>query len=100
MAWQRVVKRTRPSVEVDWEPFSVEALNYVRTNYDNTGKRLSFDVTLSENALEATYTSVYTDEAVKNEFLADSTILTEFKRRNAVNRSNNITKQLISDAEI
>ena len=100
MAWQRVVKRTRPSVEVDWEPFSVEALNYVRENYDNTGKRLSFDVTLSENALEATYTSVYTDEAVKNEFLADSTILTEFKRRNAVNRSNNITKQLISDAEI
>ena len=100
MAWQRVVKRTRPSVDVDWEPFSVEALNYVRTNYDNTGKRLSFDVTLSENALEATYTSVYTDEAVKNEFLADSTILTEFKRRNAVNRSNNITKQLISDAEI
>ena len=100
MAWQRVVKRTRPSVEVDWEPFSVEALNYVRKNYDNTGKRLSFDVTLSENALEATYTSVYTDEAVKNEFLADSTILTEFKRRNAVNRSNNITKQLISDAEI
>ena len=100
MAWKRVVKRTRPSVDVDWEPFSVEALNYVRTNYDNTGKRLSFDVTLSENALEATYTSVYTDEAVKNEFLADSTILTEFKRRNAVNRSNNITKQLISDAEI
>ena len=100
MAWKRVVKRTRPSVDVDWEPFSVEALNYVRTNYDNTGKRLSFDVTLSENALEATYTSVYIDEAVKNEFLADSTILTEFKRRNAVNRSNNITKQLISDAEI
>ena len=100
MAWQRVVKRTRPSVDVDWEPFSVDALNYVRTNYDNTGKRTSFSITLSENALEATYTSVYTDEAVKNEFLSDSTILTEFKRRNAVNRSNNITKQLISDAEI
>ena len=40
------------------------------------------------------------DEAAKNEFITDSTILTEFKRRNAVNRSNNITKQLISDAEI
>ena len=100
MAWQRVVKRTRPSVEVDWEPFSTEASNYVKENYDNTGKRTSFEIVLSEDSLEATYTSVYADEAAKNEFITDSTILTEFKRRNAVNRSNNITKQLISDAEI
>ena len=46
MAWQRVVKRTRPSVEVDWEPFSTEASNYVRENYDNTGKRTSFEILL------------------------------------------------------
>ena len=100
MAWQRVVKRTSPSVDVDWEPFSVDALNYVRTNYDNTGKRTSFSITLSENALEATYTSVYTDEATKNEFMTDSTVLTEFRRRNAVNDGNNITREIISDAEI
>ena len=42
MAWQRVVKRTRPSVDVDWEPFSVEALNYVRENYDNTNSYLLY----------------------------------------------------------
>ena len=48
MAWKRVVKRTRPSVEVDWETFGVDGLNYIKTNYEDTGKRTSFSVSLSE----------------------------------------------------
>ena len=35
----------------------------MRENYDNTGKRLTFEIVLSEDSLEdATYTSVYAEE--------------------------------------
>ena len=99
MAWKRIVKRTRPSVEVDWETFGVDGLNYIKTNYEDTGKRISFSVVTSEDTLVLTYTSVFKDEASKNEVVNDSTILTEAARRDSVNAANGITKELTVDEE-
>jgi hypothetical protein len=99
MAWKRIVKRTRPSVEVDWETFGVDGLNYIKTNYEDTGKRISFSVSLSEDTLVLTYTSVFKDEASKNEVVNDSTISTEAARRDSVNAANGITKELTVDEE-
>ena len=100
MAWKRVVKRTRPSVEVNWETFGVDGLNYIKTNYEDTGKRTSFSMSLSENALILTFTSVFSSEATKNEFVNDSTISTEAARRDSVNAANGITKEVTVDEEV
>ena len=100
MAWRKVIERTRPSVEVDWELFSVDVLNYIKTNYDDTGKRTSFSMSSSEDGLVLTYTSVFSSEATKNEFANDSTISTEAARRNQINADNDITKEVTVDEEV
>ena len=99
MAWKRVVKRTRPSVEVGWETFGVDGLNYIKTNYEDTGKRTSLSVNSSDDGLVLTYTSVFSSEATKNEFANDSTISTEAARRNQINADNDITKEVTVDEE-
>ena len=100
MAWRKVIRRTRPSVEVDWELFRVDVLNYIKTNYDDTGKRTSFSMSSSEDGLVLTYTSVFSSEATKNEFANDSTISTEAARRNQINADNDITKEVTVDEEV
>ena len=100
MAWRKVIRRTRPSVEVDWETFGVDGLNYIKTNYEDTGKRISFSVDSSDDGLVLTYTSVFSSEATKNEFANDSTISTEAARRNQINADNDITKEVTVDEEV
>ena len=100
MAWKKVIKRTRPSVEVDWEFFSVDVKDYIKTNYVDTGKKTSSSMSSSEDGLVLTYTSVFSSEAAANEFHNDSTILAERSRRNKVNADNDITKEVIVDEEV
>ena len=64
---------------------------YIGTNYVDTGKRVSFNQTLSGDGLQLTYTSVYRDEASKNELRNDSTVATEVARRDQVNTNNSIS---------
>ena len=44
-----------------------------------------------------TYTSIYSSEDTKNEFVNDSTISTESARRNKINEDNGITKEVTVD---
>ena len=57
-------------------------------------------MSLSENALILTFTSVFSSEATKNEFVNDSTISTEAARRDSVNAANGITKEVTVDEEV
>ena len=100
MAWKKVIVLTRPDVDTGFEHNSAEVKDHISTNYDDTGKRISFSLVTSEDALVLTYTSVYRDEASKNEFRNDSTILAEWRRRNGVNAANGITKELTVDEEV
>ena len=100
MAWKGVQVRTIPNADTAFEKMSDEVIDYMKTNYDDTGKRTSFSVSSSDDDLVVTYTSIFRDEASKNEFLADSTITAESNRRNAINANNNITTETIADEEV
>ena len=98
MAWKRVQVRTGPSAA--FEKMSDEVIDYIKTNYDDTGKRTSFSVSSSDDGLVRTYTSIFKDEASKNKFLADSTIKTESTRRNTINAANGIIREITVDEEV
>tara|TARA_B100000029_G_scaffold504578_1_gene583681 strand:- start:5 stop:307 length:303 start_codon:yes stop_codon:yes gene_type:complete len=100
MAWKKVQVRTIPNANTPFETMSDEVINYIKTNYDDTGKRTSFSVSSSGNGLVLTYTSVYSSEATKNEFANDSTISTEAARRNKINEDRGITKEVTVDEEV
>ena len=100
MAWSLKVRRTRPNTSVAFERISDEFQTYRETNYDDTGKLLAFTITQSADGLQETATLGFRDESAKNEFLADSTLSTEFTRRNNVNTGNSITKEIIEDQEV
>jgi|TARA_R110000782_G_scaffold4340_7_gene15404 hypothetical protein len=100
MAWKTVNVRTIPNSDTAFEGISAEVLAYIKTNYVDTGKRISFSVDSSDDGLVLTYTSVFLDESAKNEVVNDSTISTESARRNKVNADNGITKELTFSGEV
>jgi len=100
MAWKKVLVRTIPDADTDFEKMSSEVLSYMEENYVDTGKRTSFSVSPSDDGLVLTYTSIFRDEASKNEFLADLTIAAESTRRNTINASNGIVKEVTVDEEV
>ena len=99
MAWRRVQVRTIPNDDTAFEDMSEEVVSYMKTNYDDTGKRTSFTLSKSADELVLTYTSVFKDEASKNEVANDSTISTEAARRDSVNAANGITREITVDEE-
>jgi hypothetical protein len=100
MAWKIVQVRTIPSADTDYEAYSDEVNAYIKTNYDDTGKRLSISVTESDDGLVLTYTAIYRDEAARNEIISDPTIAAETIRRNNINAANGITREVTMDAEV
>jgi len=100
MAFKLVTVRTIPNSDTAFEKISDEVQAYMITNYNDTGKRTSHGVTVSDDGLVGTNTSIFKDEASKNEFLADSTIRTELIRRNTINSSNGIVKEVTVDEEV
>ena len=100
MAFQVVMRKTRPNTGVNFESMSSDVRAYIVTNFVDTGKRVSFNQTLSGDGLQQTSTSVYRDEASKNEVLNDSTVATEVARRDQVNTNNGISKTVVSQGEV
>ena len=100
MAWKKVHVRTIPNSDTPFEFMSDEVINYIKTNYDDTGKRTSFSVSHSANGLVLTYTSVYSSEATRNEIKNDSTVSAESARRNKINEDRGITREMTVDEEV
>ena len=100
MAWQVVMRKTRPNTGVNFESMSSDVRAYIVTNFVDTGKRVSFNQTLSGDGLQQTSTSVYRDEASKNEVFNDSTVAAEITRRDQVNTNNGISKTVVSQGEV
>jgi uncharacterized protein YbaA (DUF1428 family) len=101
MAWKTVQVRTRPNNTTLFETMTDESIAYIQTNYVDTGKRTSFNVTSDDDdELVYTWTSVYENKAARDEFANDSTISTESARRNQVNADNGITKEVTFSGEV
>ena len=102
MAWKRVRVRTKPNSDTVYEKMSDEVIDYMKTNYDDTGKRTSFSVTETESddGLVLEFISIFRDEESRNEFVEDSIIRTEATRRNTINAANGIIREITVDEEM
>ena len=101
MAWTIKVKHTRPNTGVDWFVGTPGhwVNDYIEDKYDDTGKRISLNASLSENGLEVTTTVVFRDESAKNEYWLDSQLVDFIDARNTYNTSNSISKTLLQNEE-
>ena len=98
MSWTVQLKFTRPNTGVDW---------YVVTNVDkdektqdwlDTGKIISMDRVMAGDELSHTITTVFKDEAAKNEYKAYDTGKPSWvSARNTYNATNSITKEVLQD---
>ena len=87
MAYKTIRTYTRPNIYVPFFIFNEEIRNYTDTTYNQTGKRISVNTTVSDNELQQITTSVWLDEATFNEFLADPVIVRHTDRVQEYNRS-------------
>jgi|TARA_R110000787_G_scaffold198196_1_gene309390 hypothetical protein len=112
MAWKRIQVRTIPAEgSVLFEPTTAEISSYIKTNYDDTGKRTSFSVSSGDDEYQNNpsgtirvvvweFISIFRDEASRNEFVEDSIIRTEATRRNTINAANGIIREITVDEEV
>jgi len=91
MAVKRTVTKIRPSTSVNFEILDSSIVNYITTNYVNTGKQTSFTKSLSGDALTLTVERTFTNATVKDEFEADSTITTNITAKRNIMTGNGIS---------
>ena len=73
---------------------------HIKTTYEDTGKSVSFSITLSEDTLTKFKTRIFDTEANKNEFLADSVNVAEGAIFAQHCIDNNTTKSTVTNEEI
>jgi hypothetical protein len=74
MAYKTIRTNTRPNIYVPFFLFNEEIRKYIDEKYNQTGKRISFNTTISEDELQQINTSVWVDQATFKEFLEDPVI--------------------------
>jgi hypothetical protein len=79
----------RESTEVPFWNFSTEQLAKIKNTYDDTGKRVSFTETLSEDGLIQTRITVWADSTAQQEY--DVEFTEYWKERDAYNTDHQIT---------
>jgi hypothetical protein len=87
----------RPNTNTEFWKFSEEDLNYIKENFVDTGKRLSFIETYSDDLLTQTWEFEWVDRAA---FFDYGLALSEaWEMRNEHNNINNIFTEVIPDSE-
>jgi hypothetical protein len=74
MAYRTIRTITRPSADIPFYKHEQSIINYIDTTYVTTGKRISNNITLSEDKLEQVVTSIWIDDATFKEFRADQRV--------------------------
>tara|TARA_B100000780_G_C21094555_1_gene441322 strand:+ start:60 stop:362 length:303 start_codon:yes stop_codon:yes gene_type:complete len=77
MAWQKTVVETRPDTDTEFYVSSSDCQTHIASTYTDTGKSISFAVSLSSNELKKTRTRVFASEANKNAFVNDEVIVAD-----------------------
>ena len=100
MAWQRTIREVRPNTDTDFYVASDDTIAHIKTTYEDTGKSLSFSITLSEDTLTKFKTRIFDTEANRNAFLADSVIVADRAVFAQHCTDNNTTKSVVTNEEI
>ena len=100
MAWQRSTKEVRPDTDTDFYVAQEDTIAHIKETYEDTGKSVSFSISLSEDTLTKTKTRVFDTEASKNTFVADDVIVADRAVFAQHCTDNNTTKSEVTDEEI
>ena len=100
MAWQRTSKEVRPDTDTDFYVAHEDTIAHIRETYEDTGKSISFSISLSEDTLTKTKTRVFDTEANRNAFLADSVIVADRAVFAQHCTDNSTTKSVVTNEEI
>ena len=92
MALRLTSINVRLNTDVAWWSPTAEQKAYVKTNYDDTGKRVEISAT-GHGGLTKTKIVEFTDEATKAAWDADSTIDTMIQERRAYLQARNISQE-------
>jgi len=71
MAFTATKTLTRTSRRIPWWIVPPETLQYYKTTYDDTGKRLSLEVHVSDDGLQQIAKSTWINKEAYDEFAAD-----------------------------
>lgn len=91
MAYKTIRTVTRPNIYVPFFLFGEEIRKYTDETYNQTGKRISFNSTLSEDGLQQINTSVWIDQATFKEFLDDPVMRSHSEQVKEYNTAFDIT---------
>jgi hypothetical protein len=75
MPFKTIRTFTRPNIYIPFYIHSDEIRKYIDETYNQTGKRISVNTTLSEDGLQQITTSVWQDRDTWKEFVKDPTIV-------------------------
>jgi len=91
MAVKRTITKTRPNTGDDFEILDTSVVNYITTNYINTGKQTAYNKSLSGDSLTLTVERTFANATAKDEFEADSTLRTSRKSKKNTMTGNGIS---------
>ncbi len=100
MAWQRTIREVRPNTDTDFYVASDDTIAHIKKTYEDTGKSISFSISLSEDTLTKLKTRVFDTEANRNTFVNDEVILADRAVFAQHCTDNNTTKAKVTDEEI
>jgi len=100
MAWQRTIKEVRPNTNTDWYEASDDTKAHIKSTYEDTGKSLSFSMSLSEDTLTIFKTRIFDTEANRNTFVTDDVIVADRAVFAQHCTDKNTTKSAVTDEEI
>jgi len=100
MAWKRAGTEIRPNTDTNFFVFSDDTISHIKSTYEDTGKSVSFLISLSEDTLTKTKTRVFDTEANRNAFVADEVIVAQSAIFAQHCTDNNTTKSVTIDREI
>jgi hypothetical protein len=83
--------QTRPLPTVSFHPVSDTVKQYTQTNYQDTGKLLSIETSMSSNNLSKITTLTFANNQAYQDYLADATIFASVAEGRNYNSLNGIT---------
>jgi len=78
----------RLTLETGFQMLPTDAVQYIKTTYQDTGKILSISVEFSEDKLSRTSTVVFADEAARKLYFSDPILKEVFDAQRVYNAAN------------
>ena len=100
MAWLKAFKITRPNTDTSFWNTPDDVKAHIKSNYEDNGKCISFGIKYSEDKLSLTKSRVFNTKSDRDEWEADSTILTNRTALKSYYSDNSCSILQVNDEDI